>query len=111
MNGDIRSCPHCALISAVEVGFDRLLIADITGATLETEHLEQVFELLGSRLVARPAPAIDGIPEEDEEIVQEYKGSPVLGAGLVAHAVEQTLQCARRAKPLHRPLAFSLGQR
>lgn len=49
-------------------------------------RLEQVFEILGKRAQGKTCPAIDGILEEGEEILEEFKGSPALDAGLVAAA-------------------------
>jgi ferritin-like metal-binding protein YciE len=50
------------------------------------ERLQQVFEIFGKRAVGKTCPAIDGIIEEGEEIMDEYKGSQALDAGLVASA-------------------------
>lgn len=54
------------------------------------ERLQQVFELLGKRAQGKTCPAIEGILEEGEEIIDEYKGTPALDAGLIsaAQAVE-----------------------
>ena len=52
----------------------------------QVKRLEQVFELLGKSARGKTCPAIDGIIEEGEEIIEEYKGSPALDAGLVAAA-------------------------
>lgn len=54
------------------------------------ERLQQVFELLGKRAQGKTCPAIDGIIEEGEEIIEEFKGTPALDAGLIsaAQAVE-----------------------
>jgi ferritin-like metal-binding protein YciE len=52
----------------------------------QVERLEQVFEMLGKRAQGKTCPAIDGIIEEGEEILEEYKGSPALDAGLLAAA-------------------------
>ncbi len=54
------------------------------------ERLQQIFELLGKRAQGKTCPAIDGILEEGEEILEEYKDTPALDAGLVsaAQAVE-----------------------
>ncbi|RWP18385.1 MAG: ferritin-like domain-containing protein [Mesorhizobium sp.] len=54
------------------------------------ERLQQVFELLGKRARGKTCPAIDGIIEEGEEIMEEFKGTPALDAGLIsaAQAVE-----------------------
>ena len=56
----------------------------------QVERLQQVFEILGKRAQGKTCPAIDGIIEEGEEILDEYKDSPALDAGLVsaAQAVE-----------------------
>lgn len=57
---------------------------------IETEgqigRLQQVFEIFGKRAQGKTCPAIDGILEEGEEILEEYKGAPALDAGLVAAA-------------------------
>ncbi len=50
------------------------------------ERLEQVFEMLGKRPSGKTCPAIDGIIEEGEEIMDTFKGAPALDAGLVAAA-------------------------
>src|SRR5688572_22930602 len=52
----------------------------------QVERLEQVFELMGKPARGKTCPAIDGILEEGTEILDEYKGSPALDAGLVAAA-------------------------
>lgn len=52
----------------------------------QVERLEQVFEIIGKRAQGKTCPAIDGIIEEGEEILDEYKGSPALDAGLLAAA-------------------------
>ena len=56
----------------------------------QVERLVQVFELLGKPARGKTCPAIDGILEEGQEILKEFKGSPALDAGLLAaaHAVE-----------------------
>ena len=50
------------------------------------ERLQQVFEIIGKRAQGKTCPAIDGIIEEGEEIMSEYKGTPALDAGLIAAA-------------------------
>ena len=57
---------------------------------VHVERLEQVFEILGKRAQGKTCPAIDGIIEEGQEVLEEYKGAPALDAGLVgaAQAVE-----------------------
>jgi ferritin-like metal-binding protein YciE len=66
------------------------LVAGFEKHLAETEgqvgRLEQVFELLGKPARGKTCPAIDGILEEGEEIIQDYKGAPALDAGLVAAA-------------------------
>ncbi|MDO1584249.1 ferritin-like domain-containing protein [Rhizobium oryzicola] len=52
----------------------------------QIERLQQIFELLGKRARGKTCPAIDGILEEGEEILEEFKGSPALDAGLLAAA-------------------------
>ncbi|NKN38699.1 ferritin-like domain-containing protein [Agrobacterium sp. a22-2] len=50
------------------------------------ERLQQVFEIIGKRPRAKTCPAIDGIVEEGEEIMDDFKGMPALDAGLLAAA-------------------------
>jgi len=50
------------------------------------ERLQQVFEILGKRAQGKTCPAIDGIIEEGEEIMEEFKGTPALDAGLISSA-------------------------
>ena len=52
----------------------------------QVERLQQVFEIIGKRPRAKTCPAIDGILEEGEEILDEFKGTPALDAGLLAAA-------------------------
>lgn len=52
----------------------------------QVERLEQVFEILGKRAQGKTCPAIDGILDEGAEIMEEYKGTPALDAGLIAAA-------------------------
>ena len=56
----------------------------------QVERLQQVFEILGKRAQGKTCPAIDGIIEDGEEIMEEFKDTPALDAGLVsaAQAVE-----------------------
>jgi ferritin-like metal-binding protein YciE len=50
------------------------------------ERLQQVFEMIGKRAQGKTCPAIDGIIEEGEEMMDEFKGQPALDAALVAAA-------------------------
>ncbi|MGV8853348.1 MAG: ferritin-like domain-containing protein [Devosia sp.] len=54
------------------------------------ERLEQIFEMLGKPARGKTCDAILGIIEEGKEIMEEYKGTIALDAGLVsaAQAVE-----------------------
>lgn len=52
----------------------------------QIDRLEQVFEIIGKRPQGKTCPAIDGIIEEGQEIMSDYKGSPSLDAGLLAAA-------------------------
>jgi ferritin-like metal-binding protein YciE len=63
-------------------GFEKHLAETET----QVERLEQVFELMGKPARGKACPAIDGILEEGEEIMQDYKGAPALDAGMVAAA-------------------------
>ena len=50
------------------------------------ERLQEVFEMLGKRAQGKTCPAIDGIIEEGEDVLAEYKDSPAIDAGLIAAA-------------------------
>jgi ferritin-like metal-binding protein YciE len=52
----------------------------------QIERLQEVFEILGKRAMGATCPAIDGILEEGEEVLDEFKGAPALDAALVAAA-------------------------
>lgn len=57
---------------------------------MQVERLQQIFELMGKAARGKTCPAIDGIIEEGEEIMEEYKDAAALDAGLIsaAQAVE-----------------------
>lgn len=52
----------------------------------QIERLQQVFELIGKRARGKTCDAIEGIISEGEEILEEFKGTPALDAGLLAAA-------------------------
>lgn len=56
----------------------------------QIERLQQVFELLGKPARGKTCEAIQGIIEEGEEIIEDFKDTPALDAGLIsaAQAVE-----------------------
>jgi ferritin-like metal-binding protein YciE len=52
----------------------------------QIERLEEVFSMIEKKPQGKTCAAIVGIVEEGAEIMQEYKGSPALDAGLLAAA-------------------------
>ena len=52
----------------------------------QIERLERIFEILGKPARGKKCDAIEGILDEGKEIMDEYKGSPALDAGLLAAA-------------------------
>jgi ferritin-like metal-binding protein YciE len=52
----------------------------------QVDRLEQVFELLDQQPKGKKCPGIEGILEEGKEILDEFKGTPALDAGLLAAA-------------------------
>ena len=52
----------------------------------QVQRLQQVFETIGKRAQGKTCAAMDGIAEEAEEVMEEYKGAPALDAGLLAAA-------------------------
>ena len=57
---------------------------------VHVERLQQVFDLLGKRAQGKTCPGIEGILEEGEEMMDEFKGTVALDAALIsaAQAVE-----------------------
>lgn len=52
----------------------------------QIERLQQVFEIIGKPARGKTCDAIEGILAEGEEIIDEYKDTPALDAGLLAAA-------------------------
>ena len=52
----------------------------------QVERLEQVFAIIEKKPQGKTCAAIVGITDEGAEIIEEYKGSPALDAGLLAAA-------------------------
>ncbi|TNM61381.1 YciE/YciF ferroxidase family protein [Aliirhizobium smilacinae] len=52
----------------------------------QIERLKQVFEIIGKRAQGKTCDAIEGILSEGDEILEEFKGTPALDAGLLAAA-------------------------
>ena len=52
----------------------------------QSERLKQVFEIIGKRARGKTCDAIEGIISEGEEIMEEFKDTPALDAGLLAAA-------------------------
>ncbi|MEH0070140.1 ferritin-like domain-containing protein [Pannonibacter sp. Pt2-lr] len=50
------------------------------------ERLQEVFDILGKPARGKTCQAIEGILDEGEEVLESFKGSPALDAGLVASA-------------------------
>ena len=70
----------------LKAGFDKHL-KETEG---HVERLEQVFDIIGEPARGKTCEAILGILEEGKEIMEDFKGSPALDAGLIsaAQAVE-----------------------
>jgi ferritin-like metal-binding protein YciE len=52
----------------------------------QIERLQQVFELMGKAARGKTCDAIEGIISEGEDIMDEFKGSAALDAGLISSA-------------------------
>ena len=52
----------------------------------QVERLEKIFELLGKPARGKKCDAIEGILDEGKEVMEEYKGTAALDAGLLAAA-------------------------
>ena len=71
-----------ATSSELKAGFEKHL-QETQG---HVERLEQVFEIIGSPARGKTCEAILGIIEEAKEIMDEFKDTPALDAGLVSSA-------------------------
>jgi len=71
-----------ATSSELKAGFEKHL-QETQG---HVERLEQVFDIIGAPARGKTCEAILGIIEEAKEIMDEFKGSPALDAGLVSSA-------------------------
>jgi ferritin-like metal-binding protein YciE len=52
----------------------------------QVSRLEKVFDVIGKKPQGKKCAAIEGILEEGQEIIRDYKGSPALDAGMLAAA-------------------------
>ena len=52
----------------------------------QIQRLQQIFETIGKRPQGKTCASMDGLVEEGEEIMEEYKDSPAADAALVAAA-------------------------
>ena len=68
-------------------------VKHLTETEGQIERLEKVFAVIEKKPQGKTCAAIVGITEEGAEIMEEYKGSPALDAGLLAaaQAVERLL--------------------
>lgn len=66
----------------LRAGFEQHLVETET----HVERLEQVFELIGKTPRGKTCDAILGIIDEGKSIMDEFKGTPALDAGLAAAA-------------------------
>ena len=66
----------------LKAGFEKHLV-ETEG---QVERLEQIFELMGKRAKGKTCDAIEGILAEGEEIIEEFKGTHALDAGLISSA-------------------------
>ena len=85
----VKTLPKLAKAASspeLKAGFEKHL-AETEG---HVDRLEQIFELLGKPARGKTCDAILGIIEEGKSIMEDFKGTPALDAGLVsaAQAVE-----------------------
>ncbi|WP_457579610.1 YciE/YciF ferroxidase family protein [Ensifer adhaerens] len=81
----VKALPKMARAAHSEEGKARFLQhRDETEGQIE--RLEQVFELIGKSARGKTCEAIQGLIAEGEEIMEEYKGTAALDAGLISSA-------------------------
>lgn len=65
-------------------------------AEAQVQRLEKVFAIIGKKAEERTWPVIDGLINEGPELLEHYKSSPALDAGLIAAA--QAVKCYEIAR-------------
>lgn len=81
----LKTLPRMACVAAapdLEVAFQKH--RDETEG--QVERLQRVFELMGKRAQGKTCDAIEGIIADGEEIIESFKGSPAIDAGLISSA-------------------------
>lgn len=53
---------------------------------VHVERLQEVFELMGKRAQGKTCDAIEGIVSEGEELIESFKGTAAIDAGLISSA-------------------------
>lgn len=76
----------------------------------QIERLQKVFEIMGKPARGKTCDAIEGILTEAEDIMEEFKGSPALDAGLISSAQAVEHYEITRYGTLHR-WATELGMK
>ncbi len=76
----------------------------------QIERLQKVFEIMGKPARGKTCDAIEGIISEAEDIMDEFKGSPALDAGLISSAQAVEHYEITRYGTLHR-WATELGMK
>src|SRR5215207_2443637 len=68
-------------------------------------RLEKIFAMIDKKAQGKTCPAINGLAEEGAEIIEEFKGSPAIDAGLIgaAQAVEHSRLANEAASALNVP--------
>lgn len=73
---------RAAQVAELRAGFEQ----HHTETETHVERLEQIFELLGKAPRGKTCDAILGIIEEGKSVMEDFKGTPALDAGLIAAA-------------------------
>ncbi|MCF7701723.1 YciE/YciF ferroxidase family protein [Loktanella sp. M215] len=76
----------------------------------QIERLQKVFEIMGKPARGKTCDAIEGIISEAEDVMDEFKGSPALDAGLISSAQAVEHYEITRYGTLHR-WATELGMK
>ncbi len=76
----------------------------------QIERLQKVFEIMGKNARGKTCDAIEGIISEADDIMDDFKGSPALDAGLISSAQAVEHYEITRYGTLHR-WAIELGMK
>lgn len=81
----LRACPRMAK-AAKSDALRRTIDTHRDETEVQIERLEKVFQIIEKRAQGKPCEAMQGLVEEGKEVMEDFKDSPALDAGLISTA-------------------------